>query len=280
MRANTPIMKHLRSAFIVYLACLVSAFAADPPTENQGANALAATIRGQSNGLLRLVTFTKTNGQKSLVNGIELYTMETAVEVEANQDCALTGFMVGGGWDGSFGALKAKKPGNPIDAFNPSGASYGSNKQVARGTRLKFNVDLRFDLTERGWRTGGTLPADVPFQPDALPESVPEKPKQKEPAWERPGTKEAAAVEIANKEIDGVYQKLMSTLDPGKQKRLREAQRAWLKDRDGEAERIARDGGAVGGSALRVDILTAQEKLIRQRTEILKGYLQNPNDIP
>ena len=37
----------------------------------------------------------------------------------------------------------------------------------------------------------------------------------------------------------------MSILEVDKQKRLREAQRAWIKSRDAEADRIAREGGAV-----------------------------------
>jgi uncharacterized protein YecT (DUF1311 family) len=94
-----------------------------------------------------------------------------------------------------------------------------------------------------------------------------------DPNGERPGTEENAAVEQANTQIDGVYKELMSKLDTEGQKSLKDAQRSWIKWRDNEALLIARIGGAVGGSALRTDYLTAQAKLIRQRTEVLKGYL-------
>ena len=93
-----------------------------------------------------------------------------------------------------------------------------------------------------------------------------------DPDWKRPGTEEAADVEQANTQIDAVYKQLMSKLDAEGQKSLREAQRSWIKWRDNEAMFIARVGGAVGGSALRVDVLTAQAKLIRQRTEVLSEY--------
>lgn len=53
---------------------------------------------------------------------------------------------------------------------------------------------------------------------------------------------------------------------------LRDAQRAWIKWRDAEAMFIARRGGAVGGSALRVDVAEAQLKLINDRTAVLKAY--------
>ena len=101
---------------------------------------------------------------------------------------------------------------------------------------------------------------------------------------ERPGTKEQAAVDQANKELDRVYGELMAKagdpknrtgdLDAEREKTsLRDAQRAWIKWRDAEAIFIARHGGAVGGSALRVDVADAQLKLINDRIAVLKAYL-------
>jgi uncharacterized protein YecT (DUF1311 family) len=105
-----------------------------------------------------------------------------------------------------------------------------------------------------------------------------------EEKWERPGTQEQAAVDQANKELDRVYAELMAkagdpknrtgALDAEREKTsLRDAQRAWIKWRDAEAIFIARHGGAVGGSALRVDIADAQLKLINDRIAVLKTYL-------
>jgi uncharacterized protein YecT (DUF1311 family) len=94
-----------------------------------------------------------------------------------------------------------------------------------------------------------------------------------DPNGKRPGTDEAAAVQQGNKQIDVVYKELMNKLDMEGQKSLREAQRSWIKWRDDEALLIARVGGAIGGSALRVDFLTAQASLIRERTAVLKAYL-------
>ena len=94
-----------------------------------------------------------------------------------------------------------------------------------------------------------------------------------DPIGERPGTDKAAAVEQANKQIEIVYKELMNKLDAEGQKSLREAQRSWIKWRADEALLITRVGGAIGGSALRVDFLTAQARLVRERTAILKAYL-------
>jgi uncharacterized protein YecT (DUF1311 family) len=97
---------------------------------------------------------------------------------------------------------------------------------------------------------------------------------QKDPNWTPPGTEELAAVERANATIDAVYAQLRNKLGPEERKSLQEAQRAWIKWRDAEADLIARLGGGIGhGSGFRVDFANAQTKLINQRTEVLKKYL-------
>src|SRR3954470_15199466 len=96
-----------------------------------------------------------------------------------------------------------------------------------------------------------------------------------DPNFKPPGTEEQAAVDRANGELDKLYKQLMGKLDPEQQKSLKEAQRAWIKWRDAEADIIARVGGAVGGSALRVDYLNAQSKLIKERADVLRGYMKS-----
>jgi len=91
-------------------------------------------------------------------------------------------------------------------------------------------------------------------------------------AFEPPGAKEQAEVDSANKELDGVYRDLMAKAEPEEKTALRDAQRAWIKWRDAEAMYIARHGGAVGGSALRVDYSEAELKLIKERIAVLKAY--------
>jgi TPR repeat protein len=148
---------------LAIIGCSSLAQAADPPTENQGANAMAAKIQDESKGLLRLVKFTKTNGQKANANGIEKYTMDCTAETIAVQACALTGFGVGGRWDGSFGAMKAQKNANELDKFNPFGGAYAGNKQLAKDAKMTFTTTLEFEMTERGWRTEGRIAEDKPF---------------------------------------------------------------------------------------------------------------------
>jgi uncharacterized protein YecT (DUF1311 family) len=96
--------------------------------------------------------------------------------------------------------------------------------------------------------------------------------KGKEPDFKPPGTEENAAVDQANKKLDAIYKQLMGKLDADGQKALKEAERSWIKWRDDEAMLMARVGGAVGGSAMRVDFANAQKKLIDQRIELLSEY--------
>lgn len=92
-------------------------------------------------------------------------------------------------------------------------------------------------------------------------------------AGEKYDAKDQAAVVSANKVLDGVYGDLMSKTEDSQEKTsLRNAERAWIKWRDAEAEYIGRHGGAVGGSALRGDFAVAQLKLINERIAVLKAY--------
>lgn len=103
--------------------------------------------------------------------------------------------------------------------------------------------------------------------------AVPFESKGKEPDFKPPGTEENAAVDQANKRLDTLYKQLMGKLDADGQKALKEAERSWIKWRDDEAMLMARVGGAIGGSAMRVDFANAQKKLIEQRMEVLSGYI-------
>jgi uncharacterized protein YecT (DUF1311 family) len=102
--------------------------------------------------------------------------------------------------------------------------------------------------------------------------AVPFESKAREPDFKPPGTEENAAVDQANKRLDAVYKQLMGKLDSDGQKALKDAERSWIKWRDDEAMLMARVGGAIGGSSMRVDFANAQKKLIDQRIELLTGY--------
>ena len=90
--------------------------------------------------------------------------------------------------------------------------------------------------------------------------------------WLPPYAERDIEVYRANIEINRVYKRLMSTLNPQQQKALREEDHAWIKWRDAEADRIARSTSVCCGSAYNSDYLSAMLDLIRKRTEILNHY--------
>src|SRR5882672_10437207 len=98
--------------------------------------------------------------------------------------------------------------------------------------------------------------------------------KGQDPDFKPPGTEENAAVDQANTRLDAVYKRLMGKLETDEQKALKDAERSWIKWRDDEAMLMARVGGAVGGSGMRVYFANAQLKLINQRIEVLSEYLK------
>jgi len=102
--------------------------------------------------------------------------------------------------------------------------------------------------------------------------AVPLESKGQDPEFKPPGTEENAAVDQANTRLDAVYKRLMGKLNADGQKALKEAERSWIKWRDDEAMLMARVGGAVGGSGMRVDFANAQLKLINERIEALSEY--------
>ena len=91
----------------------------------------------------------------------------------------------------------------------------------------------------------------------------------KELAWQRPGTKEKAAVDQANAELDRVYNEIMGRLRPQLQKALREEELTWIKWRDEEIARLV--GPPRGGSGYRMDSLEALLALVQKRTAELKS---------
>lgn len=103
--------------------------------------------------------------------------------------------------------------------------------------------------------------------------AVPFDSNGKDPEFKPPGTEENAAVDQANTKLDAIYKRLMGKLDADGQKALKEAERSWIKWRDDEAMLMARVGGSIGGSAMRVDYANAQKKLIDQRMEVLGKYI-------
>lgn len=109
------------------------------PSDSDGKKILADTIQQQSKGLIKLVSFNKTNGQSGEVMGVKLYSMEYEGEIE---------FLDNVYWGSPFGLLgfdAAKADGSMLSIM-------GKNKKAKKGDRYKFKGSIRFEKTEKGWR--------------------------------------------------------------------------------------------------------------------------------
>ena len=83
----------------------------------------------------------------------------------------------------------------------------------------------------------------------------------------------------ADAELNAIYKKLMASLTPAQQKQLRDEERAWIKWRDTQADRLAIQSNAPGGDYL-TNNLNAMTGLIQKRTQALTGVLENVRSAP
>ena len=76
---------------------------------------------------------------------------------------------------------------------------------------------------------------------------------------------------VTDQELNRVYKKLMDSLIPERQKKLREEQRAWLKERDPKCQKDANDV-AEGGSMWPMMFNGCLEELTKIRIEQLRQW--------
>lgn len=116
-----------------------------PPSPSDGRKQVESQIQAESNGLIRLVSFDKTNGLDRDSGGRKLYEMEYTAEIEFLDNCIWNS---GGerGWNGSFVAIP-RQPGHEGDWRGPF-----DPQEPSKGERQRVNGKLKFEKTEQGWR--------------------------------------------------------------------------------------------------------------------------------
>jgi uncharacterized protein YecT (DUF1311 family) len=89
-----------------------------------------------------------------------------------------------------------------------------------------------------------------------------------------PEMRDCAGLDLkkADDELNAVYGKLLKTLDPEGQRRLKESQRAWIKFRDSDAE--FRADLNRGGTMEPLARTTTKTELTAQRAKELKSELE------
>ena len=123
-----------RTLYALCIAILLAACSGSGsiPSESDGRSALEQKIQKQSNGLIRLISFQKTNGIEQDIFGMKQYRLEYTAEIEILGDCAWVGNDGIVGWDGRFNTNRGKSR--------------------SKGERHKVSAYLEFEKAENGWR--------------------------------------------------------------------------------------------------------------------------------
>lgn len=110
-----------------------------PPSASNAHNALARQIQEESQGRIRLVNFSKTNGLEAETNGVKIYKFEYQAEIEFADECW---------WAGQPGHFAA----DPVKASVWDALGHVLQRRMRKGQREKLSGTLEFEKTERGWR--------------------------------------------------------------------------------------------------------------------------------
>jgi hypothetical protein len=136
---------------ILLTICIAVALAgcSDTPSASNARAKLENQIQQQSNGLIKLVSFEKTDGAMHEMMGMKAYEMSYTAEVEFLDDCLWSAGNNFTGWEGNFRAQRGQAPsGGALNAF--FNASQGL-QPAKKGDRFKFTGRMNFEKTERGW---------------------------------------------------------------------------------------------------------------------------------
>jgi hypothetical protein len=118
-----------------------------PPSASAGRAALEQKIQRQSNGLIRLVSFQKTDGVEQELMGMKLYQMKYTATIEFTDNCYWgdgNGLI---GWQGGFTADRPSG-GGATASFLDTSMHY---KAGSKGQQEQVSGTLTFQKTENGW---------------------------------------------------------------------------------------------------------------------------------
>lgn len=139
-------MKELYKSVMAILFFAVAAFfsggCSSTPSESDAQRELESKIAKESGGLIKLVSFTKTNAILSEVQGVKVYTLEYEATIEFLEDRSWLhrtyGVVPGIGF---FRVIQHKPHGRERE-----------KKSVKAGQRESITGEIKFEKMEKGWR--------------------------------------------------------------------------------------------------------------------------------
>lgn len=153
-----------RLASLVMLVALVTLppFTAGAAQDNRESNArelLTRRVTLESNGVLTLTKFAKTNGYDKMLEGSKMYVLEWTANVTTAQEIWKPGNAIGGYWS-SF-AVFTQEP-NVYDNLLGGGSAH-----FDAGVTFSLVGTTLFRLTDRGWRAEDIAVESYRVIPDA-----------------------------------------------------------------------------------------------------------------
>ena len=137
------------NALFLALVGLGSCGRSSSPSESEARTKLERQIQRESGGLIKLVSFEKTDGITRELVGGKNYEMIYTAEIEFLENCIWRGGNDVVPWDGTFNAKRNDGPATGALAYS----AYSLGLTLAqKGQRLKFNGTLVLEQTENGWR--------------------------------------------------------------------------------------------------------------------------------
>jgi len=157
-------MRSLVALTTLFMLVTLCGCGASLPTEDIAKKALQDELAKLNDNRLQLVSFHKTNGQSSSVNGVQHYEMKWEGEVEVTEDC-----LCDPGMGHSVLHVYVLKD-NVMDM-----GAFGGGKKVViphdphdilkKGMRRKITGQCSFVMTEKGWEGSGMLSSAQMEQP-------------------------------------------------------------------------------------------------------------------
>ena len=138
--------KMICSGYMLFLLPMLVGCSASSPTEDAAKKVVQEDISKENQERLIIVSFHKTDGQSSVVNGVPIYKMKFEGEVEVTVDCV-----------GTLQSLRTTA--EPMDTFitTPEGKKVivqrDTRDRLKKGARQKFSGEIWFEKTENGWKT-------------------------------------------------------------------------------------------------------------------------------
>ena len=111
------------------------------PSSSAAEEFLREKINKESQGRIKLVSFSKTNGQEAAPMGIPSYILHYEAEIEFLDDCKW-GTADGSGWRGDF----------KVFSIGEVTFSYPPFQKATKGSHTKVKGYVTFEKTEAGWR--------------------------------------------------------------------------------------------------------------------------------